>query len=114
MKIGHQMNFNDFLVLDGDWGLYRIQTDNFSSWVYHTCNPMKCHVAIGRFLTMTELNHEVVKCWRCHQNVSPEVLGMWKLHNFDSMSRSLWVDWRDLRHYNINDAPEWDTEGGRR
>jgi hypothetical protein len=113
MKIGHQMRYEEFLKLDDDWGLYKIKTKNFNSWVYHTCNPMKAHVSIGRFLTMSELSHSVVKCWKCHQEVSPEVLGLWRLHNFDSMRESLWLDWKQLREYNIVADPEWHTNTSR-
>jgi hypothetical protein len=107
MKIGHQMRYEDFLFLQADWGLYRVATPNFKSWVYHTCNPVRAHVAIGRFLTMTELNHSVVKCWKCHLECSPEILALWKLHNFDAMSGSLWLDWKELREYNITPDLEW-------
>jgi hypothetical protein len=107
MKIGYNMKYEDFLLLQDDWALYRVATKNFQSWVYHTCNPVKAHCAVGRFLTMTELKTDPVHCWKCHHKCSPEILGLWRLHNFDAMSGSLWIDWKELREYNIVTELEW-------
>ena len=104
MKMGSEMIPKDFLLFEGDkWALYRVDTTNFQSWVYHCCNPMAARFTVNRFLTWTELRHSTPKCWKCSLPVPENILTLWTLHNFDSMDGGAWgEDWKQLRSYSIS------------
>jgi hypothetical protein len=104
MKLGAKMKEDGVLMFSGNqWALFKVDTKNFSSWVYHCCNPMAAKFTINRFLTFTELHFRNPKCWKCRQHVPDDIMALWTLHNFDSMSTESWgEDWKQLREYNID------------
>ena len=106
MRMASKMKPEDFLMFEGNqWALYKVDTDHFSSWIYHCCNPMAAKFTGNRFLTWSELHlyPGAAHCWKCQQLVPEKLLGLWRMHNFDSMAddRTGWKDWTQLKEYNI-------------
>lgn len=106
MRMASKMKPEEFLMFEGNqWALYKVDTDHFSSWIYHCCNPMAAKFTVSRFLTWSELRFEQgPKCWRCETPIPEKLLGLWQMHNFDAMADDQvgWKDWRQLQQYNIH------------
>ena len=76
----------DILLVSGNkWMLYKIDGLGYSSWIYHCCNPMATRFTVNRFLTVTEMRHTIIKCWKCQQSPPDDIIALWTLHNFDAI-----------------------------
>ncbi len=79
----------DFLMFSGNrWALYKIDVWGYQSWIYHCCNPMAARFTVNRFLSVTEILDDTIKCWKCQQQVPDDIVTLWRLHNFDAIGES--------------------------